>query len=53
MVNGKLILTPKPTYITENEIDYRSINENGMNLFEVLVDLSNAIGVDLFTPLKI
>jgi hypothetical protein len=54
IVNGELILTPKPDYmtqkqnITESIIDYKSINENGMNLFEILTDLSNAIGVDLF-----
>ena len=32
----------------QNYIDYKNINENGMNLFEILTDLSNAIGINLF-----
>ncbi len=57
IIDGELILTPKKNItqiqIEENkfpdiESEYKSINENGMNLFEVVTDLSNAIGIDLF-----
>ena len=62
IIDGELILTPKQN-ITQIQIheykfpdiesEYKSINEDGMNLFEVVTDLSNAIGIDLFKEIGV
>jgi hypothetical protein len=37
---------------TLNELFYKNFNYNSMNLFVILTDLSNAIGVDMFIDSK-
>jgi hypothetical protein len=49
IINGDHIFIPKQNYITEDEINnYKNINHNGMNLFEVIIDLSKALDINLF-----
>jgi hypothetical protein len=49
IINGEHIFIPKQNYITEDEINnYKNINHNGMNLFEIIIDLSKALDINLF-----
>jgi hypothetical protein len=50
--NGELILIPKEGNSQKNIIDYKNFNHNGMNLFEITLDLSKAIGINLFNDVK-
>lgn len=56
IINGTLVLTPKKDYIDYKNIkdmnDYKNVNHNGMNLFDVLTDLSQATGVDMFNCMQ-
>jgi hypothetical protein len=41
-------INPKPKTTQQIKDECKNINENGMNLYDVITDISKVIGVDLF-----